>query len=289
MGLATAVMEKSGVEINATEHCARIVGRSRSNFAPAFRFLDREQKRAMMAVYAFCRVVDDCVDGNMPANEKIARLSSWRENLTSAANSPNPVLMGEVRWAIDTFQIPEKYFVELVDGVGQDLERPSISTFDDLLRYCYGVAGTVGLICLRIFRVEETAQARVAALALANAFQITNILRDLVEDAATGRCYLPGEDMDRFGVTPEHLRAAKPSLQLNALIVFEAERAARFFGDAWTDFNRNDKRLCCARMMSSYYHELLRQIRRDPLRVLCKRVRISWWKKLRLLVCPLHS
>lgn len=267
----------------------RITGRARSNFTPAFRFLDREQRRAMTAVYAFCRVVDDIVDGNLAPDIKREQLRGWRERLATGVRLKSdtceglPPLMHELAWAMTTFGIPSRYLEELIDGVARDIEARPIQTYTELLQYCYGVAGTVGLICLAIFRIEETPKTRSAALALANAFQITNILRDILEDIAAGRCYLPREDLDRFGVTFEQLRAGEPTAQLGLLIAFEAEHAERFFNDAWADFSPDDKRLRCARMMSSYYHTLLRQIWRDPLRVLHGRVRVPWWTKIKLI------
>lgn len=285
MGLGAVGMAELAMD-TPIKHCASIVRRAGSNFAPAFRYLDPAQRRGMQAVYAFCRVVDDIVDAPGDAATKQDRLAHWRGEIAACETGRSrDVLTQELGWAVRQFGIPCRYIAELIDGVARDVTRPPIATADDLLAYCYGVAGTVGLISLRIFRLEETPEARAAALALANAFQLTNILRDLHEDAAMGRCYLPQEDLIRFGVVADDLTNRGGTAQVARLIAFEGERAERFFAAAWHGFNgATADQLRPARVMSAFYYALLRRIRRDPLRVLRERVRVPWWQKLQLLL-----
>lgn len=275
------------METAAAQHCRRIVRQSGSNFRHAFRFLNPDQRRAMTAVYAFCRVIDDIVDdGAHPPQEKGVQLGRWRKRVAQCADAvPTELLMHELAWAMRTYGIPARYLQELIDGVARDLDPRPVATVQDLLHYCYGVAGTVGLMCLRIFGVEETAEARAAAVALGNALQLTNMLRDLADDVRNGRNYLPREDLARFGVTDAQLTAGTPSPQVDRLIAFEIERAEGFFRQAWEQFAKDDAgRLRAARMMSACYYELLRRMRRHPQRIFRGRVRIPWWRKLRLLV-----
>lgn len=275
------------METAAAQHCRRIVRQSGSNFRHAFRFLNPDQRRAMTAVYAFCRVIDDVVDDDAhPPQEKGAQLALWRERIARCADAASTdALVHELAWAMRRYDIPARYLQELIDGVARDLDPRPVETVQDLLQYCYGVAGTVGLMCLRIFGVEETTETRAAAVALGNALQLTNMLRDLADDVRNGRHYLPREDLARFGVTDAQLAAATPSPQVRQLIALQIGRAEGFFRQAWEQFAQDDAgRLRAARMMSACYYELLRRMRHDPWRIFRGRVRIPWWRKLRLLV-----
>ncbi|MBI2345294.1 MAG: squalene/phytoene synthase family protein, partial [Deltaproteobacteria bacterium] len=266
----------------ASVYCARIVRRSRSNFRAAFRFLAPDQRRALAAVYAFSRQVDDLADGGLAEGDKREQLAFWQGQVAhpNGGTALHPVTR-ELHWAMRQFGILPRYFEELLEGVARDIAPEPFQTMQALLTYCYGVAGTVGLICLRIFGVEETPDARGAAIALGNALQLTNILRDLVTDARAGRVYLPQEDLRRFGVTAAQLSMAETASGLEALIAFEGERAEGFFAQAWPHIAR-DRRLRPARIMAAYYYELLRRIRRDPTRILRGRVSVPWWRKIKL-------
>lgn len=269
----------------STRYCAHILKKAGSNFRHAFRFLNPPQRRAMTAVYAFCRVIDDIVDGPSSSTEKSGGLAFWRQEMARVeAGGATEPLTQELHWAVHAFDIPTKYLRELIDGCARDIDFAPLQTLGDLERYCYGVAGTVGLMCCRIFGVTETPTVRSAAIALGNAFQLTNVLRDLAADAKIGRIYLPAEDLIRFGVPAEHLGLGKESPQLAQLIAFEVRRAEEYFQSAWAQFGEDvEGKLRPAQTMSVCYYALLSQIRKNPLRVMRTRVRLSWWKKLRLL------
>ncbi len=271
------------------QYCRRIVKKSGSNFALAFGSLSRVQRRGMRAVYAFCRVVDDVVDGDGSPDQKTCELAAWREvvRAVAAGNVAHP-LGQELLWATTQFHIPTRYYLELIDGCASDIAPQPVPDLAALEKYCYGVAGTVGLICLRIFGVEETAMHRAAAIALANAFQLTNILRDLHADAQIGRVYLPTEDLQRFHVPPSaflQLPAQRDEQQrIAALIDFEITRAAASYETAWRGFSDVLPQMQSAQLMSRCYRAILSRIARDPLAIFSGRVRLPWWQKICVLV-----
>ncbi|MBI4237761.1 MAG: phytoene/squalene synthase family protein [Deltaproteobacteria bacterium] len=274
----------------AEQYCQRIVQGAGSNFAAAFRFLDRPQRRAMRALYAFCRVVDDVVDSDFDAAAKREQIAAWRDHLAPAvwAQSDHPLLV-ELRESVAAFDIPMQYLRDLVDGVARDIAPAPYPDWAALEQYCYGVAGTVGLSCLRIFRVPESETTRTAGLALANAFQLTNILRDVRSDGAIGRVYLPESELRACGVTAAELCAASTPAaddpRLRMLITRGGERAEAYFADAWRGFPRTEaERLRSALLMSDYYYAILQRIRAHPERVWTRRVRLTTGTKLWLFL-----
>src|SRR5436190_2255674 len=179
---------------------SRQVARSRAkNFYYSFVLLKREQRDAMCAIYAFMRYCDDLSDEPGASRAAIER---WRAALTDAlAGRPgdHPVWPGFMH-TVDAYGIPHEYFHQMIDGVASDLEPRTIATFDELYRYCYQVASVVGLTTIHIFGFQSEA-AKPLAEKCGVAFQMTNILRDIKEDAGLGRVYIPAEDLTRFGVT----------------------------------------------------------------------------------------
>lgn len=270
-------------------YCRQIVQRAGSNFALAFGLLPRPQRRAMRAVYAFARVVDDIVDGELARADQDAHLAMWRGEVARIGRqgSDHPLTL-ELIWAQHNWHINPKYLRELIDGVAVDLEPVHITDAAALRRYCYGVAGTVGLLCLPIFGVGEDARTRAGALALANAFQITNMLRDLRADAQLGRVYLPADDLAYFGIRPDDLQqpitSASRRERFRELVCYEIARAETCYIQAWATFTDAEQRLMKpALVMSASYRQLLRKIRHDPQRVLRERVRLSMREKMMIL------
>ena len=212
------------------EHC-RAVAKSRArNFYYSFILLPPEKKNAMCAMYAFMRYCDDLSD-EPGANRKA--IDGWRDALTEAlAGRPGdspvwPAFLDAVR----RYSIPHEYFYDMIEGVASDLEPHTVETFDDLYQYCYRVASVVGLTTIHIFGFSSK-----EALPLAEkcgiAFQLTNILRDVREDAELGRVYLPAEDLARFGVTVDDLKHARRTEQFGRLMEFETERARRYYRES---------------------------------------------------------
>lgn len=264
--------------------CAEVTRRSSSNFYYAFMLLPPERRRALHAVYAFCRFIDDVADDES-IREPAAMLSRWREELgrVYGAGEPTRALSRALADSAARFHIPREYFEEVIAGVEMDLTRRRYPTFEELRQYCYRVASAVGLICIEIFGYTNPA-ARVYAEKLGIAFQITNILRDVREDAGRGRIYLPLEDLGRFGVSEDEILAGVYSPAFVRLMQFEAERAQEFYREAEAALPPEDRSsLLTAEAMRLIYGELLNEIVRCNYRVLDRRLSLSAPKKLYLV------
>lgn len=207
----TSAGQKHRYSSSDEELCAAITRKYARTFAFASRFLPRVQRRGAFAIYAFCRVADDLVDeptaGRIVIDDSIAAHRDAFLNAVSGA--PADPVFRELAWAIERFRIPHAPFIALLDAVSTDLAPRPTQSWDDLLGYCDGVASTVGEMCAHVFGLPEQPMARRCALrharTLGVAMQLTNILRDVGEDAERGRCYLPAEDLARFGVTREEV------------------------------------------------------------------------------------
>src|ERR1017187_10387853 len=189
---------------------ASVVTPERSNFSFSFALLPRSKRNAMHRIYDFCRYTDDLVDDeNADKEMKIERLRQWRGEVEACYNgNPRHPIMLEFSKVLVQFDIPKDYLISLINGVEMDLKKDRYETFEDLQKYCYGVASTVGLMCIQVFgyRHEET---REYAINLGYALQMTNILRDIRQDAAVGRIYLPLEDLRTFNYDEESLLASR--------------------------------------------------------------------------------
>src|SRR5205807_879770 len=180
---------------NAAAYCTKLTQRSRSNFYYAFLFLPREKREALEAVYAYCRLVDDVVDEEAPEAEKRAGIEKWRRQLDAvyapspSAEPDHPVVL-KLREAVQRFPIRREDLEAVIDGCAMDISQARYRTWDELRTYCYRVASAVGLVCIEIFGYSSP-RARDYAIDLGIALQLTNILRDVAEDARRGRIYLP--------------------------------------------------------------------------------------------------
>lgn len=221
-------------ELTASYRSAEAVARKRArNFYYSFVVLPPGKRRAFHAVYAFMRYCDDVSDGNAGLETKRAMLRDWRAQLDSAfsdKHQENPILPA-FRDTVRAFSIPTQYFHWIIDGAEMDLNTFQYETFDDLYKYCFHVASAVGLVCLQIFGFGEE-RAKKYAEQCGIAFQLTNILRDIKEDAEMGRIYLPAEDLRRFSYTPEELRRGIVNESFINLMRFEAERARDYYSRA---------------------------------------------------------
>jgi phytoene synthase len=225
-------------------YCKRIVLRHARTFALASTLLPRAKRRGAYAVYAFCRTADDIVDqAETPASGGAAaqRLATYRTNLDIALRgaAPDPILR-ELAWAVDHFAIARSSLDALLDGVARDLRTIRYQTWADLQRYCQGVASSVGEMCTAVFGVADRAPAEkeravAHARTLGVAMQLTNILRDIGEDARRGRCYLPEEDLRRFGFAPSDIvegRAPQNAPAWAGLMDFQIGRARELYRQA---------------------------------------------------------
>ena len=187
----------------ARVHARQIVANSGSSFAAGMKVLPKARREGMYAVYAFCREVDDIADEGGSAQEKIAGLRAWREELDRLyAGNPTFPTAFALQGPIKEFGLPKEEFLLVIDGMEMDARGPIIGPpFEELMAYCRRVAGAVGLLSIRVFGATPDEKATDFALALADALQLTNILRDVGEDAAMGRVYLPSELLDKHGVS----------------------------------------------------------------------------------------
>jgi phytoene synthase len=261
-------------------YCERLARREAGNFYHAFRLLPRPQRRAMCALYAFMRITDDLSDGQQPVPEKRALLDDWQRQLDLAvAGNYTHQLHAAFHDTVATYAIPSQYLIDVLDGVCMDLEPVRFETFADLYPYCYRVASAVGLACIHIWGFERP-EAKAHAEAAGIAFQLTNILRDLAEDAGRGRVYLPREDLKRFGYTEEQLGRGERNDAFRQLMRFEAERARSYYeaAESLPGLLKPAGRAVCL-VMARTYRGLLEKIERREYDVFSGRVRLSRWYK----------
>jgi phytoene synthase len=219
--------------LNASYRTAEAVARSRSNFYYSFVVLPVEKRRAFCAVYAFMRHCDDVSDGNASPDGKRSMLREWRDHLCAAfaGSVSNHPILPAFHDAVKKFQIPEQYFHWIIDGAEMDLDDRQYATFNDLYKYCFHVASAVGLVCLQIFGFSDE-RAKKYAEQCGIAFQLTNILRDIKEDAERGRVYLPAEDLARFNYTAEDLQREVIDDRFRGLMEYESLRAREYYAAA---------------------------------------------------------
>ncbi len=218
-------------ELTASYRAAEAVARSRArNFYYSFVVLPPEKRRALCAIYAFMRYCDDISDGTAEVKEKGVMLRLWRTQLDAALAGDfraSPILQA-FQDSVIKYSIPRQYFHWVIDGAEMDLNIDRYNTFEDLYRYCFNVASSVGLVCIQVFGFTEE-RAKKYAEHCGIAFQLTNILRDVQEDAQMGRIYLPREDMNRFGYSAEDLRRGIIDDRFLRLMTFETDRAREYY------------------------------------------------------------
>jgi 15-cis-phytoene synthase len=297
----------------AYRHCEAITRREAANFHYGIRLLDRRRRQGMSAVYAFARRVDDIGDGTLPDAEKL-RLLDAESDALAAVESGRPPLAAEhdpVLVALaDTrarYSLPAGALGELIEGVRMDVRGVEYESFDELVVYCRRVAGAIGRVCLAVFGLRDGAGAGDPALAqaladdLGVALQITNILRDLREDAENGRVYLPAEDLRRFGIAAsdgadarriaalassaagagEADGRADELARMSELMRFEAARGREWFARGTTLAALLDRRsAACLMAMAGIYRRLLHHIERDPPTALARRVSLPRAEKI---------
>jgi phytoene synthase len=215
--------------------CASVARREARNFYAAFMLLPRRRRISMCALYAYLRHTDDLADQPGSAGSNSEALDAWRKDLDLALAGQRAAWPGLLALADTALQysIPPQLLYEVIDGVFMDIEPRVYATFPDLVVYCHRVASVVGLSCLHIWGYRtERGRAEQLAEHCGIALQLTNIIRDVREDAANGRIYLPQEDLARFGVGPDDLRASSETCdRLRALLAFEGQRAYQFYED----------------------------------------------------------
>jgi len=298
------------------EWCTQVARSQAKNFYFSFLLLPLPQRQAMCAMYAFMRYCDDLSDGDLSdddagdypsAAERAEAIGEWRRDLDLALSgrAPEHPLWPAFVHAVKKYRIPHYYFFQMIEGVSSDLEPRNIQTFDQLYDYCYHVASVVGLTIIHIFGFDDTAAP--SALVLAEkcgiAFQLTNILRDVREDAEKGRVYLPAEDLARFGVSaatwpnpaPSERgsessnpapsgRRFEPAENFVALMEFEAQRARTYYRESAPLIDMiHPESQPSLRALIGIYSRLLDRIVASNYDVLSRRVRVPTWEKVWIL------
>ena len=261
----------------AYRHCEQVTRTQARNFSYGIRLLPAAKRRALSAVYAFARRVDDIGDGTLPAPDKLAALAEARAAVTALQHGGPPAddqVLVALAHAARRFAIPLPAFGELIDGCEADVKGTSYSTFDELEHYCRCVAGSIGRLSLGVFGSRDPAAAEPLADALGIALQLTNILRDIQEDLGNGRVYLPAEDLERFGCTlrPGQAGRLAGDRGLEELMRFEAQRALGWYGRGMRLLPLLDRRSAAsAGAMAGIYLRLLQQIAAAPGAALAQR------------------
>jgi phytoene synthase len=257
-------------------YCEDKAAKSGSSFYYSFRFLPPERRRAITAVYAFCREVDDVVDEVADPGVARLKLAWWRNQIAAVfGGAPqHPVAVALVP-IVAAFRLPEGHFQAVIDGMTMDLEQNRYLDFATLERYCHYVAGVVGLMSAEIFGYQDPAT-REYARDLGVAFQLTNIIRDVGEDARRGRIYLPQDELERHGVTAADLFQRRATPAFVALMADQAMRARAFYARALSALPPVDRRAQRpGLMMAAIYRALLDAIERDGFRVLDRRIALT--------------
>jgi phytoene synthase len=285
--------------VNADEayaHCEQITWEQARNFAYGIRLLPPDKRRALAAVYAYARRIDDIGDGDLPAQEKKAQLEAARQqvhtlvatvkgDVSATLDDTDPVLVA----LTDTgkrFAAPLEAFEELIDGCLADVNEATYETFDDLLWYCRCVAGSIGRLSLGIYGSTHPERQNKLADDLGVALQLTNILRDVREDFLNNRVYLPKEDLDKFGIefapfgSPEPFPGEAMQARFANLVEFEANRAREWYGSGLRLLATIDRRsAACTGAMAGIYRRLLERIARNPRAILDGRMSLPGGEK----------
>jgi phytoene synthase len=247
----------------ARRHCAQLTRQEAANFYYGMRLLPAHKRAALFAIYAFARRVDDIGDGTLEPDEKRRQLTAAAASLDAAPNGD--LVLVALHEAERAFPLPRQSFLDLIDGVRMDIDEASYESFDELVLYCRRVAGSIGRLCVAVFGADGEDAGELAD-DLGVALQLTNILRDVREDAARGRTYLPAEDLARFGAPgPDTIRP-----------LVECARAREWYARGMQLIPMLDRRsAACVLAMSGIYRRLLDRIEADPDAILERRVALG--------------
>ena len=263
------------------QYCQQKAAQSGSSFYYSFLFLPPERRQAITALYAFCREVDDVVDENSDPQVARTALGWWRSEIARMAqDQPSHPVTRALQPHVKTFELPIDQLLAVIDGMEMDLSQTRYLDFKGLERYCWHVASVVGLLSARIFGFTDP---RTLAYAekLGLAFQLTNIIRDVGEDARRDRIYLPIAELQQFEVPAADILNARHSDRFEQLMRFQTERAQRYYDEAFALLPAQDRRAQRAGLiMAAIYRALLREVERDGFRVLQHRISLTPLRKL---------
>ena len=257
--------------------CEAITRREAKNFSYGIRLLHPPERRALSAVYALARRIDDLGDDEGEASEKLAALARVRKSLGGDIRSSADPVLAALGDAAARYDLPMGAFDELIEGCEMDVVGTTYETIEDLVPYCRRVAGSIGRLSLAVFGARDRRRAEPIADDLGVALQLTNILRDIVEDGRRGRTYLPAADLAEYGCEPDW---SGPPENTARLVAFECARAHQWFDRGLTLLPMLDSRgRACVGAMAGIYHRLLGRIERDPAAVTRGRVSVPTWEK----------
>ncbi len=263
------------------EYCQQKAAASGSSFYYSFRLLDPERRRAITALYAFCREVDDVVDECRDCDVAMAKLGWWRGQVEAigSGKAEHPVARA-LSSVVQRFGLPLEHLHEIIDGMQMDLTQTRYEDFKSLNLYCYRVAGVVGLLSAEVFGYSDRRTLKYAS-GLGLALQLTNIIRDVGEDARRGRIYLPQDELAQHGVSAEEILAARDSDRFQALMAFQIARAEQCYTKALEMLPAADRKAQrTGLVMAAIYRSLLDEIRLDGCRVLSHRTTLTARRKL---------
>ena len=263
------------------EYCQDKAAASGSSFYYSFLFLPPERRRAITALYAFCREIDDVVDECHDAQIAATKLAWWREELARVyAGNPQHPIGQALRPATERFNLPHELLSEIIDGMEMDLTQSRYLDFTALSLYCYRVASVVGLLAAEIFGYQDRHTQKYAH-DLGMAFQLTNIIRDVGEDARRGRVYLPLDVLKRFGVTVDDLFEARQTDNFRKLMEFQIERAEHYYAQALAQLPASDRKTQRPGLiMAAIYRDVLDVIKAEGCLVLKQRTSLTPLRKL---------
>jgi phytoene synthase len=277
----------------AYRYCEAVTGAQARNFSYGIRLLPPDKRLAMSAIYALARRIDDIGDGDWSDERKAEHLARTRAMLDEIREGGvDPLDTDPVKLALADacarFPIPLDAFDELIDGVEMDVRGTEYQTFEQLRVYCRCVAGTVGRLSLGVFGCTDPKRGAEFADTLGLGLQLTNILRDVREDAGNGRTYLPAEDLARFGCEQGFGGRLGPDADFRGLVLFEARRAQEYFDEGLLLLPMLDRRSrACVAAMAGIYHRLLERIVREPEAVLRGRMSLPAWEKAYVAIAGL--
>ncbi|HEX7811144.1 MAG TPA: presqualene diphosphate synthase HpnD [Burkholderiales bacterium] len=263
------------------QYCQERAAKSGSSFYYSFLFLPPQRRRAIIALYAFCREVDDVVDECSDADLARTKLAWWRKEIAGVFEgvAQHPVAQALIP-VVKEFKLPRRHFDEIIDGMEMDLSYNRYPDFATLQSYCYRVAGAVGLMAAAIFGYRDPATLTYAEN-LGTAFQLTNIIRDVGEDARRNRVYLPLDELSRFGISATDVAQLRETEGFRKLIEFQIERAQEFYNRAFASLPAGDRKSQRPGLvMAAIYRTLLQEIRANGNHVLNQRTSLTPLRKL---------
>ena len=272
----------------AYDYCQRVARKQAKNFYYAFRTLPILKRRAIYATYAFCRMCDDIADEDTPLDEKRRQFSETRNWLTESlrcsgyevGNDALPPEFAALSDATAAFGIPHHYYTQVIEGVESDLVKTRFENFEELKAYCYQVASVVGLICIEVFGYEDEA-AREYAIDMGIAMQLTNILRDIKEDAERDRIYIPLDEMARFGYSEDDLKQGIIDERFRSLMALQVNRARDYYQRSQKLFPLIDAGArACPKVLHLAYRSILDRIDTQGYDVFSQRIGLTTFEKL---------